>query len=123
MQLMADNPGRVVFAHPCIVDAECDGCPEGARCEPGVPIPLPSPGYCFGHGRPSGEGAAGVPFLKPWVAREYWSGDAWLVGALLPPPPSSLHYSITPLSFTLTARRLCSLADTPRGIELDSLSS
>lgn len=73
-KLLKENSGRIVFAHPCILDDKCEGCPEGARCEGGAPYPLPAPGYCFGHGS-----SGGRPKLKPWVAREYWAGAKWSV--------------------------------------------
>eukprot|EP00854_Cymbomonas_tetramitiformis_P006072 gene6072-7294_t len=70
--LIKEYPGRLVYAHPCIMEKACKGCPEGARCVDGVPTPVPAPGYCYGHGQPGGH-----PTLRHWTAREYWSGDNW----------------------------------------------
>eukprot|EP00899_Mesostigma_viride_P024581 jgi/Mesvir1/5307/Mv15403-RA.2 len=42
------------LAHPCLLgtNSPCNGCPEGATCAPGIPFPLPEPGFCYGHGNP-----------------------------------------------------------------------
>eukprot|EP00899_Mesostigma_viride_P024580 jgi/Mesvir1/5306/Mv15403-RA.3 len=45
---------RLQLAHPCLLgtNSPCNGCPEGATCAPGIPFPLPEPGFCYGHGNP-----------------------------------------------------------------------
>mmetsp|Transcript_16748 Transcript_16748/g.54764 ORF Transcript_16748/g.54764 Transcript_16748/m.54764 type:complete len:548 (+) Transcript_16748:25-1668(+) len=77
LELMERNKDRLIFAHPCIIDSQCEGCPDGSRCVEDTPYPVPAPGFCYGHGAPGGR-----PELKRWTAREYWAGASWEVGAM-----------------------------------------
>jgi len=45
--LLKANP-KMHFAHPCVINQQCEGCIEGVMCDPkGVaPFPIPVPGYC-----------------------------------------------------------------------------
>jgi len=66
--LLNEHLGRLAFAHPCILSERCEGCPDrAARCEAGVPYPVPAPGHCYGHGPPGGH-----PALEPWVPGKFW---------------------------------------------------
>ena len=45
-ELLSMHRDRVHFAHPCIMDSKCGGCPEGGRCDGRTPYPVPKVGYC-----------------------------------------------------------------------------
>jgi len=82
LNLLRSSAGRIRYAHACVLNQICEGCPEvngqaAATCDttfsaaPNVaapPYPVPSRGHCYGHGPPGGS-----PGLRRWAPREYWS--------------------------------------------------
>ncbi|KAK3261625.1 hypothetical protein CYMTET_29474 [Cymbomonas tetramitiformis] len=71
--LFDEYKDRLHYAHPCILEQRCEGCPEGSYCVAGTPFPIPRPGYCYGYGPPGG-----YPALKHWQARTYFNSN-WTI--------------------------------------------
>ncbi|KAK3236839.1 hypothetical protein CYMTET_53045, partial [Cymbomonas tetramitiformis] len=47
-RLLKEYKDRLRFAHPCVMDRQCQNCSASVTCDPKgkAPFPVPKPGYC-----------------------------------------------------------------------------